>query len=54
MGLNVVGAFTARRFGFDPSPFVFGMIAAPIVAFIHKYEADFFIFSPFSRYHSSE
>ena len=54
MGLNVVGAMSARRFGMDPSPFVFGLIVAPIVGFIQKFEADFFVNSKYSRYDWNE
>ena len=49
MGLNFAGALSARRFGMDPAPFVFGFIAAPILTFIQKYEADFFTFSNYTR-----
>lgn len=50
MGLSVVGVFVAKKYGSATLPFVAAFIAAPLMGFYQKKEADFNFISEFSKY----
>ena len=50
MGLSLTGAVAAKRFGFEPTTFIFAFLAAPTMSFIQKVEADNVKVSAISQY----
>ena len=50
MGLSTVGAVLAKRYNSLPAIFIFSFLAAPLMAFIQKKEADTIYNSEFSKY----